>query len=146
MIENAHHAMSLHDECTGSDRELGTVYSTKGMIYQESGDHIRAVDWLYKATDEREKHPSPNLESMVDDLNREITCLKELGRDDEAAVAQASLARVRAKMSEIPPSDSAFGVGKVPLAGCVTIEVNHAGGHKNPPEEIKFKKLELFYV
>jgi hypothetical protein len=59
MIENAHHAMSLHDECTGSDRELGTVYSTKGMIYQESGDHIRAVDWLYKATDEREKHPSP---------------------------------------------------------------------------------------
>jgi len=138
--ESADHALQL---LTGSDRELATVYSTKGMIYQESGDHIRAVDWLHKATDERGKYASPNLESMVDDLNREITCLKELGRDDEAAVAHALLARVHARMSEIPPSDCAFGAGKAPLAGCVTIEVNHAGGYNNPPEEIKFKKLQL---
>jgi hypothetical protein len=80
---------------------------------------------------------------MVDDLNRETTSRKELGRDDEAAVAQASLARVHARMSEIPPSDRAFGAGKAPLAGCVTIEVNHADEHNNPPEEIKFKKLQL---
>jgi hypothetical protein len=46
-------------------------------------------------------------------------------------------------MSEIPPSDRDFGAGKAPLAGCVTIEVSHAGGHSNLPEEIKFEKLQL---
>jgi tetratricopeptide (TPR) repeat protein len=139
----AQEAVDRAIQLMSSDDPPAYAYSTKGMIYQKSGDHTNAVDWLRKATAERERQVSPSLDSMADDLNREITSLKELGRADEAVIAQGSLDRVQARMSEILPSDLGSGATKAPLEGAVTIEITHQSGRNHLRNDINFKKLEL---
>jgi tetratricopeptide (TPR) repeat protein len=139
----AQEAVDRAIQLMSSDGPPAYAYSTKGMIYQKSGDHTNAVDWLRKATAERERQASPNLDSMADDLNCEVTSLRELGRADEAVIAQRSLDRVRARISEILPSDPGSGAAKAPLEGAVTIDITHRSGQNHLRNDINFKKLEL---
>jgi hypothetical protein len=128
---------------TSEDVGLASAYSTKGMIFGDSGDDVQAVEWLHRATIEREKHPSPNLESIADDLTREIAALNRLGRADEAAVTEASLANVRARISEIPKSNLDATAGNDPVEGAVTIEITQSNPQVRLADNIKFKKLML---
>ena len=100
---------------TDEDAALASAYSTKGIIFNDSGEDQDAVVWLRKAIVEREKHPSPHLASMADDLTREIAVLKRSGRTEEARIAEESLASARARMAEIPESDPALGGAKGPV-------------------------------
>jgi tetratricopeptide (TPR) repeat protein len=80
---------------------LGSAYGTRGLILRDEGRDAEAVEWFRRACAEHEKQPSPNLETVAEELEYEVDALKRLGRTEEARVPQERLATVRAAMAGI---------------------------------------------
>lgn len=139
----AHESVDRALQLATTDDSLASACSTKGMIFQKSGDYFQAVKWLRRATAERQKQASPDMESIADDINREIDCLKKLDRLEEVTAAETSLADVRTQIAAIAPSDPSYGASQTPLEGAVTIEITHQNGQNHLRNNINFKKLEL---
>jgi len=89
-------AIDLLQDKGGS--ELASAYGTRGLIFLDQGKDTEAVEWLRRAYEHHQKLPSPNLDTIADDLNREIAALRRLGRADDLKDAEARLASVHTAM------------------------------------------------
>jgi tetratricopeptide (TPR) repeat protein len=105
------------------DDLVASSYGTRGHIYLDEGEDAKAVEWLRKAIAERKKQPSPNLELMAENLEREIVALKRLGREEEAAAAQVALASVRSALETAAQVESELTAAKDAMSGAVLVEL-----------------------
>jgi tetratricopeptide (TPR) repeat protein len=103
-FEEAHNLADRAVEFLSQNGDPGpaAAYGTRGLIYLDSGNDEEAVEWLQESYAERKKASSPNFETIVENLEKEIAALKRLGRMEEAALAEDRLALARAAMNEIP--------------------------------------------
>jgi len=102
---------------------LASAYGTRGLIFRDSGRDAEAVEWLQKAYAVRERVPSPDLETVAEDLEHEIAALKRLGRLEQAAAAGERLASISTTMKAIRPVDRDLGALNTPTGGAVLIEL-----------------------
>lgn len=80
---------------------LASVYGTAGHVLKDEGRDAEAVEAFQNAYALRKSAPSPNLESIANDLAEEIAALKRLGRADEAALAEERLTAANVKKEEV---------------------------------------------
>jgi len=110
----------------------GETYGTRGHIFLAAGEHAKAAEWLRKAREEREKLPSPNLDTVAEDLEGEIAALDGLGKDQAAAEARDMLISVRARLQAIPQFDGGLGEVMARHEGAVFVELAFGNRPRNP--------------
>jgi len=81
---------------------LASAYGTRGLVLRDEGRDADAVELFELAYAERKNAPSPNLESMKENLEEQIAALRRLGRIEDAVVAEGRLAQVDAQRKAIP--------------------------------------------
>jgi len=113
-MANCHRRMGNFDEAhklvdraveflsQNADPGPAAAYGTRGLIFLDSGNDAEAVEWLQESYAERKKASSPNFETIVENLEKEIAALKRLGRMEGAALAEDRLTLARAAMNEFP--------------------------------------------
>jgi tetratricopeptide (TPR) repeat protein len=104
--------------------ELASAYGTRGLIFLDQGRDSEAVEWLRKAYEHHQTLPSPNLDTIAEDLNREIAALQRLGRADELKDAEARLASVHTAMKAVPQVDRDLSALEGPVRCAVFVELN----------------------
>ncbi len=104
--------------------ELASAYGTRGLIFLDQGQDSEAVEWLRKAYEHHQTLPSPNLDTITEDLSREIAALQRLGRADELKDAEARLASVHTAMKAIPMVSRNLSALDAPLQCAVFVELN----------------------
>jgi tetratricopeptide (TPR) repeat protein len=119
---------------SAEDAGLASAYGTRGIIFQDSGDDAQAVEWLRKAITERMRLPSPNLETTAENLESEIAALRRMNREDEAAIAQETLASVLATIEAIPEVDRDLSEAKAKVEGAVLVELTFDNRPARPYE------------
>jgi tetratricopeptide (TPR) repeat protein len=102
---------------------LAAAYGTRGLIFRDDGKDAEAVEWLRKAYSVHEKLPSPNLETMAEDLENEAAALKRLGRTEEAGDAEARLESVRGRIKGVPSIDRDLSALSAGAEGAMLIEL-----------------------
>ncbi len=117
---------------TPKDATLAHAYGTLGLIFLDSGDDLHAVEWLRKSVAEFERQPSPSLEAIADNLEKEIVALRKLGREGEAGIAEQKLASVRAAVESFAQAEAGQSAGKTQLPGAVLIELPYGNRSGNP--------------
>ena len=115
-------AIDLLQDKGGS--ELASAYGTRGLIFLDQGRDADAVEWLRRAYEHHQTLPSPNLDTIADDLNREIAALRRLGRADELMDAEARLASVHAVMKAVPQVSRNLSTLDGPVQCAVFVELN----------------------
>jgi len=135
-IANVHRRMKQFEDALGSvDRargflepvgghSLACAYGTRGLIFRDWGRDEDSVEWFRKSAAEHEKQPSPNLDTLCEELENEAAALERLGRLDEAGGARNRLDSVRASIAAIAPSGAEAGDVKPPTEGAVLIELD----------------------
>jgi len=107
----------------GGEPTLASAYGTRGLIHRDEGRDAEAVEWLRKAYAAHQRVPSPNLETVAEDLENEIAALTRLGRSKEAAAAEERLASVRATMKAVQPVDRDLSALRTTTEGAVLVEL-----------------------
>lgn len=115
-------AIDLLQDKGGS--ELASAYGTRGLIFLDQGKDSEAVEWLRRAYEHHQTLPSPNLDTIADDLNREIAALQRLGRADELKDAEARLASVHTAMKAVPQVNRDLSALDGPVQCAVFVELN----------------------
>ena len=130
----AHAAVNRAIQLAGSGRgsPLASAYGTRGLIFRDEGHDGQAVDWLRKAYDEHQKQPSPNLQTIADDLEYEIAALRRLGRSEEAVTAEEKLESVRAAMKTVFQADRDLSTVQDPTGGAVLLELSFGSQPGSP--------------
>lgn len=138
-IANAHRRLKRFEEARQSieraitllgpdeGKPLAAAYGTRGLIFMDEGHDAEAVEWLQKAYAVREELPSPDLETVADDLEYEIAALRRLGWLEQLVAAEERLASVRAKLNSVPVIDRDLSPLAQPLRGAVLIEMDNRG-------------------
>ena len=103
--------------------ELAYAYGTRGLIFQDEGRDVEAVEWLQRSYGEREKMPSPNLDALVENLEYQLTSLKRLGNSEEVAAAEGRLASVRSAREAVPQANVDLSTLTAQSEGAVMIEL-----------------------
>jgi tetratricopeptide (TPR) repeat protein len=119
---------------SAEDAGLASAYGTRGIIFLDSGDDAQGVEWLRKAIAVRMRLPSPNLATTAENLKSEIAALKRLGREDEAAFAQETLASVLATIEAIPQADRDLSEVNAQMEGAVLVELTYSNRPVRPEE------------
>jgi len=104
--------------------ELAHAYGTRGLIFLDQGQDSEAVEWLKKAYEHHQMLPSPRMDSVAEDLEREIAALKRLGRADELKDAEGRLASIQTTMKAIPEVSRDLGALDAPMQCAVFLELN----------------------
>jgi hypothetical protein len=94
------------------------------LIFRDWGRDEDAVKWFRKSSAEHQRQPSPNLETLSEELENEAAALERLDRRDEASSARDRLKSVRATMTGIGPLDLEFGDLKRPAGAAVLVELD----------------------
>ncbi|HEV2198250.1 MAG TPA: tetratricopeptide repeat protein [Bryobacteraceae bacterium] len=102
---------------------LANAYGTRGLIFRDQGRDEEAVEWFRRSSAEHRKQPSPNLETLSEELDNEAAALERLGRVEEAKTARDGLNSVRARMAEVKAGDRGLGDLKPPAEGAVLVEI-----------------------
>jgi len=119
---------------------LAAAYGTRGLNFRDEGNDEKAVEWLQKAYAVREELPSPDLETVAEDLEHEIVALKRLGWLEQLSAAEERLASVRTKINSAPAIDRDLSALGQPLGGAILIEMEHPG---QPDSERKINVRNL---
>jgi tetratricopeptide (TPR) repeat protein len=115
-------AIDLLQDKGGS--ELASAYGTRGLIFLDRGKDSEAVEWLRRAYEHHQTLPSPNLDTIADDLNREIAALRRLGRADELKDAEARLVSVHTAIKAVPQVSRDLSALDGPVQCAVFVELN----------------------
>ncbi len=113
---------------------LASAYGTRGLVLRDEGRDEEAVAFFELSYAERQKAPSPNLESMKENLEEEIAVLKKLGRREEQVVAEGRLAEAIDAKSGIPAVERNLSSHISQVAGSVLVEIgvgSRPGGRFN---------------
>jgi tetratricopeptide (TPR) repeat protein len=102
---------------------LASAYGTRALVLRDQHRDGEAVEFFQKSYAERKNTPSPNLESMKENLEEEIAALKRLGRREDAVLAEGRLAQVSAMKSEIPNVDRDLSLHISEAKGSVLLEI-----------------------
>ena len=119
--------------------KIAAAYGSKGQILHDAGRDAEAIEWLRKAYAEREKQPSPDYDAMLENLGFEVESLKRLGRDGDAAKAEARMARVRQAMRAVPGATVDVSTLTAEPAGAVLVELAFA---LRPGERYSLRDVE----
>jgi tetratricopeptide (TPR) repeat protein len=103
---------------------LASAYGTRGLIFLDKGQDSEAVEWLRKAYEHHQTLPSPNLDTIAEDLSREIAALQRLGRADELKDAEARLASVQTALKAVPKVSRDLSALDAPMPCAVFVELN----------------------
>ena len=103
---------------------LAAAYGTRGLIFLDKGEDSEAVEWLRRAYEHHQTLPSPNFDTVAEDLNREIAALQRLGRTNEVKDAEARLALVHAAMQAVPKVSRELRALDAPMQCAVFVELN----------------------
>jgi tetratricopeptide (TPR) repeat protein len=106
--------------------ELASAYGTRGLIFLDQGRDSEAVEWLRSAYEHHQTLPSPNLDTIAEDLNREIAALQRLGRADELKEAEAKLASVHTAIKAVPQVNRDLSALDGPVQCAIFVELNVA--------------------
>lgn len=123
--------------------ELASAYGTRGLIFLDQGNDLEAVKWLRKAYEHHQTLASPNLDTIADDVKREIGALQRLGRADELKDAEARLASVQAAMKAVPIVGRDLSVLDAPLQCAVFVELNvgsRGRRHEGEREDVRLER------
>jgi len=131
---------------SGGGHYLACAYGTRGMILRDAARDEEAVEWFRKSAAEHQKQPSPNLETLSEELENEAAALERLGRLEEAGGARRRLNSVRAaiagvKTSAVDTVDSVANGPKPEAEGAVLVELDfgtRAGGVYEKSDSTKF--------
>jgi tetratricopeptide (TPR) repeat protein len=104
--------------------ELASAYGTRGLIFLDQGKDTEAVEWLRRAYEHHQKLPSPNLDTITDDLNREIAALRRLGRAGDLKDAEARLASVHTSTKTVPQINRDLTALDGPVQCAIFVELN----------------------
>jgi|ERR1700677_247667 tetratricopeptide (TPR) repeat protein len=104
--------------------ELASAYGTRGLIFLDQGQDSEAVEWLRRAYEHHQTFPSPNLDTIAEDLTREIAALQRLGRADELKDAEARLASVHTAIKAVPRVNRDLSALDGPVQCAVFVELN----------------------
>jgi tetratricopeptide (TPR) repeat protein len=115
-------AIDLLQDKGGS--ELASAYGTRGLIFLDQGKDSEAVEWLKRAYVHHQTLPSPNLDTIAEDLKREIAALQRLGRADELKDAEERLASVQTAMKAVPQANRDLSALDAPIQCAVFVELN----------------------
>jgi tetratricopeptide (TPR) repeat protein len=121
--------------------ELASAYGTRGLIFLDQGNDSEAVQWLRRAYEHHQTLPSPNMDTIAEDLTREIAALHRLARTDELRVAETHLASVNAAMKAVPLISRDLSALDAPLQCAVFVEVNV--GSRGRPLDAKREDVQL---
>jgi len=102
---------------------LASAYGVRGLVLRDEGRDADAVELFEQAYAERKNTPSPNLESMKENLEEEIAALRRLGRQEDAQAAEARLAQVEAQRQAIPNVDVDLSSHVSQAKGSVLVEL-----------------------
>lgn len=119
---------------------LAAAYGTRGLIFRDAKQDAAAVDWLRKACEEHQKLPSPNLETLAEDLENLAAALKRLGRLEEAVAAEAQLASTKVAMQVGTQAQPEVDHLNAPN-GAVLIELNFGSSAPTGPGDRGAQKL-----
>jgi len=133
-------AIDLLQDKGGS--ELASAYGTRGLIFLDQGNDSEGVEWLRRAYEHHHALPSPNMDTIAEDLNREIAALKRLGRADELRDAEARLASVHTAMKAVPSVSRDLSALDAPLQCAVFVEVNVGSPGRRPDGPREDVRLE----
>ncbi|HSY91647.1 MAG TPA: tetratricopeptide repeat protein [Candidatus Binatus sp.] len=122
--------------------ELASAYGTRGLIFLDQGSDSEAVEWLRKAYEYRQTLPSPNMDTIAEDLSYEIAALQRLGRADELRDAEARLASAHAAMKGVPTVSRDLSALDAPLQCAVFVEVNVGSRGRRPDAPREDVQLE----
>jgi tetratricopeptide (TPR) repeat protein len=122
--------------------ELASAYGTRGLIYLDQGNDSEAVEWLRRAYEHGQTLPSPNMDTIAEDLSHEIAALQRLGRTDELRDAEARLAEVHTAMKAVPTVSRDLSALDAPLQCAVFVEVNVGSQGRRPDGEREDVRLE----
>jgi len=104
---------------------LASAYGTRGLLLRDEGRDAEAVEYFERSYAERKTTPSPNLESMKENLEEQIAALKRLGRQADLMIAETRLADVNAQRSKIPGVDVDLSSHVSQAKGAVLVEIPH---------------------
>ena len=104
---------------------LASAYGVRALVLRDEGRDEEAVEWFEMSYAEREKSPSPNLESMREILEEELPVLKRLDRQEQVTIAEGRLAETIAAMNEIPSVDRDLSSHISEAKGAVLVEIGH---------------------
>ncbi|HUA17306.1 MAG TPA: tetratricopeptide repeat protein [Bryobacteraceae bacterium] len=96
---------------------------TRGLIYRDWGRDADAVDWFRQSAAEHHRQPSPNLETLSEELENESAALERLGQLEEAADARGRLDLIRAARESVAPG-VALGEQQTSREGAVLVELD----------------------
>jgi hypothetical protein len=116
-------------------RELASAYGTRGLIFLDQGNDTDAVEWLRRAYEHHQKLPSPNLDTITDDLNREIAALRRLGRANDLKDADARLASVHTAMKAVPRINRDLTALDGTVQCAIFVELSVGTRWRNPDEK-----------
>ena len=102
---------------------LASAYGTRGLVLRDQHRDEEAVEFFQKSYAERKNAPSPNLESMKENLQEEIVALKRLGRQEDVVLAEGRLAQVNTQRNEIPNVDRDLSMHISEAKGSVLVEI-----------------------
>lgn len=116
-------------------RELASAYGTRGLIFLDQGNDTDAVEWLRRAYEHHQKLPSPNLDTITDDLNREIAALRRLGRANDLKDAESRLASVHTAMKAVPQINRDLSALDGAVQCAIFVELSVGTRWRNPDEK-----------
>jgi tetratricopeptide (TPR) repeat protein len=125
-------------EKQGDASTLASVYSSRALVLKEEGRDAEAVEMFQTSYAMRKSFPSPNLESIANDLAEEIAALKRLGRTEQALLAEGRLASVNAQRNEVSHAadDSSTRISQAVGAVSIGARCGTVGANKKPSSKL----------
>ena len=124
---------------------LASAYGTRGLVLRDEGRDEEALEFFELSDTERKNTPSPNLESIKENLEEEIAVLKKLGRREERIAAEGRLVEAIAAKSGIPTVDRDLGSHVSQAKGSVLVEIGfgNRAGNRYSRQELARLAIEL---
>jgi tetratricopeptide (TPR) repeat protein len=124
---------------------LASAYGTRGLVLRDEGRDEEALEFFEQSDAERKNTPSPNFESIKENLEEEIAVLKKLGRQRQVVVAESRLAEALAAKSGIPTVDRDLDSHISQAKGSVLVEIGYVSrpGHRFSNQDLARLAVEL---
>jgi hypothetical protein len=81
---------------------VASSFGTKGMILRDEGHVLESLEWFRRACHEFENQPSPNLASVIEELEYLAAALTHLKRIEDAPAIEERIGALRQMAAQIP--------------------------------------------
>lgn len=106
------------------------------MILRVEGRDLEAIEWFQRSCAEFEKQPSPNVESVIEELQYQAVALARLNRAEEARAVEERIQLVRKSAPETPVLRHDAGTAVELTEGALFIELDRGMRSEPGTDEI----------